>query len=200
MEKAKSEGKAALRRPNFAAALLLKKKIPAWLQAGLFYVCLCFGGWFMMRRSIAYFITANGIDGTAANVLGNEVVAFLLAGVIPLLIYEIGRSVALGMFRFPGAPPITSMNYALRSFYGLGYLVYGAFSMLYFAFPMLATYGDTIVRFLIVGGAIAWYISFEARFRLPPRYVPRAIYAFGGIYAILNLAFMIFSIMSLLMW
>lgn len=188
------------KKPNFMAALLLKKKIPVWLEAGLFYVCLCFGGWMSMRRAIAYAITAAGYTGTAANILGNEVVAFLLGGLVPLVIYELGRSVAFGMFRFPGAPRIADMNYALRAFYGLGYLLYGAFSMLYFALPVLVTYGETIVRFLVVGGAIAWYISFEARFRLPKRYVPRAIYAFGGIYAIFNLAFMIFSILSMLLW
>lgn len=199
MEKVRTESNAALRKPNFAAALLLKKKIPTWLHAGLFYVCLCFGGWFAMRRSLAYVITAGGYTGAMANFLGNEVVAFLLGGLAPLLVYELARSIAFGMFRFPGAPRIPDMNYALRSFYGLGYLVYGAFSMLYFVFPPLSTYGETIVRFLLIGGAIAWYVSFEARFRLPRRYVPRAIYAFGGIYAIFNFALMAFSLMSLLM-
>lgn len=200
MENVKTENKETLRKPNAVAALLLKKRIPSWLNAGLFYVCLCFGGWFAMRRSLAYVITASGYTGMTANFLGNEVVAFLAGGLVPLLIYELARSIAFGMFRFVGAPRVADMNYALRSFYGLGYLVYGAFSMLYFAFPLLSTYGETIVRFLLIGGALAWYVWFEARFRLPRRYVPRAIYAFCGIYAMFNLALMVFSIVSMLMW
>lgn len=195
----KAEKTKTSRKPSPVANVLLKKRIPAPLHMALFYVCLCFGGWFVMRQSIAYVITAYGYTGVLANFLGNEVVAFLLGGVAPLIVYVLGRSIALSMFRFPGAPRIADMSYALGSFYGLGYLLYGAFSMLYFAFPPLAVYGDTIVRFLIVGGAIAWYITFEARFRLPARYVPRAVYAFGGIYAILNLAVMLFSVMSFLM-
>ena len=105
------------------------------------------------------------------------------------------------MFRFMGSRAVAEMEYSLRIFYGLGYLIYGAFSLLYFAVPALSVYGETIVRFLIVGAAVGLYTLFEARYRMPARLVPRSVYAFCGVYCLINLVFALYSLISeLIMW
>ena len=185
-------------KPTFLADILLKKRLPNAVQMVLFYLCLCLGGWYMMRRTLAYVVTVNSAAGLMYSILGNDVVCFFVSGVFPLLVFEIAKLVAFGMFRIPGAPSLGDMNYALRAFYGLGYLVYGLLSLLYFPFPLLANYGDTIVRFLIVGGAVAWYVIFEKRYRMPPRLVPRTVLAFVGTYAVFNLALSMYSLLSTL--
>lgn len=187
------------RKPNAVAGLLLGKKIPNAVVYALFYVCLCFGNYFVMRRTVAYFIAASGYNAVVGNMLGNELVTFLLAGLSPLIVYELARFIAFGMFRFMGSGAVSDMEYVLRIFYGAGYLVYGAFSMLYFPFPYLTVYGETIVRFVLLAAAVALYTLFEAVYRMPKRYIPRSVYAFCGVYCLVNLLFSVYSIVSYIM-
>lgn len=172
--------------PRGIAKILLMKKLPNTLLYALFYLFLCFGNWFSMRRTVSYIVYAFNTNNTVKLILGNEVFAFLSAGLVPLLLYILARLLAFSVFRFMPRKDVADMEYALRFFYGLGYLVYGAFSMIYYAVPVLSVYGETIIRFLIVGGAVALYTLFEAKYRMPKRFVPRSVYAFIGTYCIIN--------------
>ncbi len=187
------------REPGAFARLLIGRKIPNAVVYAVFYVCLCFGNYFAMRRAIVYIVAASGYNAAVGNILGNELVAFALAGVSPLIVYELARFIAFGLFRFMGGKAVSDMEYVLRIFYGTGYLVYGAFSMLYFPFPYLTVYGESIVRFLLLGAAVALYTLFEATYRMPKRYIPRSVYAFCGVYCLINLLVSVYSIVSYIM-
>lgn len=181
------------------AGLIVNKRIPEVLVMILFYLCLCFGSWFMTRRKIAYILTTMPQLSSMQAVIGNDIVCFLLSGIIPFAVFTLGRFLAFNMLlKLPVSPQLNSMVYDLKIHYGLGYLIYGAFSMLYFAVPLMAFYGELIVRFLIVGGFIALYLRFETKYRLPSILVPKAIYAVGGSYTIINLVAAIYMIIEYL--
>lgn len=189
------------KNPGAIAGIIIRRKIPNAVVYVLFYLFLCCGNWFSMRRTLAYVADAGGYNEFISSFIGNDAFAFVPAGILPLVLYELARLIAFGMFRFMGSRAVADMEYSLRIFYGLGYLVYGAFSLLYFAVPALSVYGETIVRFLIVGAAVGLYTLFEARYRMPARLVPRSVYAFCGVYCLINLVFALYSLISeLIMW
>ena len=177
------------RRGSRAAEILLRKRIPLALHFVLFGICLCFGGWYATRGMLAQSVLGMSASPALRAVIANDVTAFLLGGVTPFLVYFIATRFTYRMMLAGGARPPADQAYLFRTFYALGYLVYGAFSILYFAVPALELYGETIVRFLIVGAFVALYVVFECRHGLPKRGRAVALYAYGMVFSLIYLAY-----------
>lgn len=180
-------------KPSLFTKILTEKKIPNVLLHVLFYLVLCFGNWYGMRRSILYLLATGNYNQYVNAILGNELVAFLTAGLIPMLVYQVARLLAHGPFRMLGHKSVSDMEYVLRVFYGVGNLAYGLFTLLYLPFPTLSVYGETLARFLIIGVFVLLCVLFEAKTRMPKRFTPRLFYSYCVIYCMLNGVYAIYT-------
>ena len=178
-------GSGEKKRANVFARIILERKLPVPLQAALFYVCLCFGNWYGTRGALAQIANSMSMRTGLMNFLCNDVTAFVTAGIFPLLIYFLATRLTFRIMNAPYTPSVRDQGYALRAFYGLGYLVYGAFSMIYFAAPYISLYGETIFCFLIMAAAVAGYILFECYYRLRKFDRFRAVYAYGSVFGLI---------------
>ena len=193
---ASANDKTRLRKASLPARLLLEKRLPLPAHYVLFALCLCFGGWFAARGALARISLYSGVPELLINIMCNEVTAFLIGGVMPFLVYFIVTRFTYRMMLAAGAPPVADQAYVFRTFYGLGYLVYGAFSMLYFALPVLELYGEVIIKFVIMAAAVSLYVVFECRHRLPKRGRAIALYAYGLLFSVI---YVVYCIAELLM-
>ena len=179
----------AVRRYSLPARLLMEKRIPLPVQLVLFGLFLCFGGWYSMRGMLAQLVLYSEISSGLRDFLCNEITAFVLGGLMPFLVYFLVTRFTYRMMLSGGARPIADQAYIFRTFYGLGYLVYGAFSMLYYAVPVLELYGEVIIRFVIIAAAVSLYIVFECKHGLPKRGRAVALYAYGVVFSAIYLVY-----------
>ncbi len=185
----------AKRKNSFFVRLLKGRRIPLPLHFVLFGLCLCFGGWYSMRGVLATLAVTSGMPGGMRAFLCNEVMAFLLGGVMPFLVYFVVTRFTYRMMLAGGASAPAYQAYAFRTFYALGYLVYGAFSMIYFAVPMLELYGETIIRFIIIGASVALYVLYECKCDMPKSGRAIALYSYGVIFSAVYLVYCIASLL-----
>lgn len=188
-------GSGEKKHANVFARIILERKLPVPLQAVLFYVCLCFGNWYNMRMLLAQTAVSMPMQTWLKNFLCNDVTAFLTAGIFPFLLFFLATRFSFRIMNAPYTPSVRDQGYALRSFYGLGYLVYGCFSMIYFAMPVLSLYGETIFRFIVMTAAVTVYVLFECRYRLRKSDRARIVYAYGAVF---GLAYFIYFAANLL--
>lgn len=180
------------------ASFIIRRKIPSAVLTFVFFLCMCFGNWQGMRASLATMAGTGQVTSFWADFLCNNVVAFFLAGILPFFVFYLARMFALRRLHVLGKE-IAELGYSLELFYGAGYLVYGAFSMLYFAVPPLILYGETIVKFLVVGAFIALWLWFECTHRLTKPQSAAVITSVGTVYAVLHLVYALYALMSSLM-
>lgn len=186
------------RHISLPSRILLEKRIPLPVQYVLFGLFLCFGGWYAMRGALAQTVLYTDMPDVIRNIICNEVVAFLMGGIMPILVYFIITRFTYRMMLTGGARPIADQAYVFRTFYGLGYLVYGAFSMLYFAVPMLELYGEVIIRFIIMAAAVSLYVVFECRHNLPKSGRAVALYSYGIMFSVIYLIYCIAELLVLI--
>ncbi len=191
-------GSGKKKRANFFARIILERKLPVALQTALFYLCLCFGDWYEMRGALAQLAANTNLGTGMVNFLCNDVTAFLIAGVFPLLVYFLATRLSFKIMNGPYTPSLRDQSYALRSFYGLGYLVYGALSMIYFAYPVMSLYGGTILRFFVMTAAVAAYIVFECYYRLRKSDRARVLYAYGSVFGIVYFLYFVARLFMLI--
>lgn len=184
-------GSGKKKRANFFARIILERKLPAALQTALFYVCLCFGNWYSMRGALAGLAFDANMGTGLTNFLCNDVMAFALAGVIPFFVYFLATRITFRIMNGPYTPSLRDQAYALRSFYGLGYLVYGGLSMIYFACPVASLYGETILRFAVMTAVVSVYVVFECYYRLRKFDRARVVYAYGSVFGIIYFAYFV---------
>ena len=177
------------RRYSLPARLLTEKRIPLWANYAFFALSLCFGGWYSMRGMLAQLVLYTDLPAGVSNFLCNEVTAFVLGGLMPFLVYFIVTRFTYRMMLAGGGRALGDQAYIFRIFYGAGYLVYGAFSMIYFAVPVLELYGEVIVRFIVMAAAVALYVLFECLHGLPKRGRAVALYAYGLVFSAIYLVY-----------
>ena len=182
----------------FFVRMMRNKSIPLPLHYVLFGLCMCFGGWYSMRGVLALLAETSVMSGGLRAFLCNEVMAFLLGGVLSFLVQFVVTRFTYRMMLVGGAPAPSVQAYAFRTFYALGYLVYGAFSMIYFAVPMLALYGETIIRFVIVGAAVSLYVFYECRYNMPKSGRAVAVYSYGLMFSVIYLVYCAASLLMMI--
>lgn len=101
-----------------------------------------------MRQLIAYFAIVYFND-IAAIVLGNPVVGSLLGGLVLYLVINSLITRSLHPYRLSGVKN-DMLIYVFKLAFSVGSLVYGGLSFIYFTTPLIALYGDYILRFIVL--------------------------------------------------
>lgn len=163
--------------------LIREKKIHPYIMTALVYVSFCASNWYMSRGSLA--LTAYQFPQLFQTaVLFNDVVAFLVAGIIPTLVFEL---ISMFTFRFAQVRMGGStdmMRYALRFFYVPANLVSFLIKLVYFITPLASVYGNIVIDLVVTAGFVAWFLFYSAKNFVPKERWGAMLYQVGGTFLI----------------
>ncbi len=166
--------------------ILLGRRIPEPAVAVLLYFAYCFAYWQSVRISLATAVISYPGVETVRSIMGNELAAFLLAGIMPYLVTELLSGMAIRQMAMLGADPVL-FRYLFRIFYGLGLVAAGAAGLLCFAFPYLVLLYSTVARFVILTVFAGLYLWFACRYCVPPHLRGRTVFVLGRVYLVANM-------------
>lgn len=174
------------------ANLIKQKKINSAIVKIVLYLSFCFAGWYTMRSSVASMCgSAPGFE-----FLNNDFVAFVLAGVLPIIIYLLAVRLLFGLLRHTPYLPVNEMLYALPYFYIGANIVTGLFSILYYFVPIASIWGGVVVPLISTAAFFAWYLAFICK-NYVKNYNYRAIVVyFGRIYLFVAFIIMLFGLVA----
>ena len=177
---------------------ILAQKIPSMVINVLFYLLLCVGNWYSARMTMLGMMSNAVIASSGcASILGNDVFAFFFGGFLPLLIFELISNtcvVSLNRLNINGR----NVRYGIKIFYGIANLLYGAFTLVYIAFPPLMVYGETIIKFVFLTGAFALFLWFACRHYVPKHFMGRVVQIIAIPYIAFNLIFALYNFISIM--
>ena len=125
-----------------------EKKINKWIVIVVLYLSFAFAYWQTSRGSLAY-MSYNYPSLLQSGAIFNEVMAFIVGGIVPVLIFEL---VAMFGARFVGRKcgvEPDKLKYSLRYFYIGANIVIGLVKLIYFISPIISVYGNVLIDFLI---------------------------------------------------
>lgn len=160
--------------------VIKEKKIKKWVINLALYLSLCFSGWYSSRNALASIVGAY----PEYSYLNNDIVAFFIAGVMPLVIYVlVVKFISFGLRHTPYLP-LDDMIYALPFFYFAANLVIGAFNVLYYFVPLASIWGGIIVPLVATAAFFAWYLAFVCKNYVKNYNWKAIVLFFGRIYLI----------------
>lgn len=175
------------------------KKIKPGIVIALLYVSFCAASWYEMRGALASMAQYGNLFSSA--VINNDVVAFLVGGLVPLGIYELLTRFVFRFSQVRIGGATDDMRYALRFFYIGANLAAFGLKLLYLAFPLLYGYGTIFIDFITAAAFVVGYFFYIARhgyfekerlsmvlYQLGGAFI--IIYAFMGVLGILTEVFL----------
>lgn len=178
--------------------LLLSRKVPEALITILEFFAYCFAYWMPMRLTVASVASSIVASESVIAVFGNELVAFLLAGLIPFIVTEMLANITLrSMFMFK--LDLTTMRYLFRVFYGLGLTISGAVSLICFWLPFTVLLYSVVIRFVILTAFMVLYLVFTLKHCVPPHIWGRAMFTIARVYLLINLILAVIEIVGWVM-
>ena len=128
--------------------LIDEKKINKWIVIAILYLSYAFASWQSSRGSLAYLSYSYPmLSGNGA--VFNEVMAFIMGGIIPLLFFELVASFGARFVGFRCGVSSENLKYALRFFFIGANIVIGAVKFVYLVSPVVSIYGNVLIDFLI---------------------------------------------------
>ncbi len=165
--------------------ILLARKIPEQLIAVLSYFAYCFAYWPGIRTSLTSIVASySGMDAVTA-LLGNELIAFLVSGLLPFVVTELLANICSHAVAMLGADGL-SFKYLFRVFYGAGLIISGLIGLTVIWFPFVVLIYSLIVRFVVLTAAMALYLYFVCKNCVPPYLMGRTAFVIGRVYLLAN--------------
>lgn len=172
--------------------IIKQKKIKKGLLNFLLYLSFCFAGWYSSRSSVASVLS--GYIGYGF--LNNDIFAFFIAGVVPVVIYLLVVKFFSYTLRNTPYLPVNDMVYALPYFYIGANLVTGLISIIYFFVPLMSFWGGVIVPILCTAGFFALYLWFICVNYIKNYNWKAIVMYFGRMYIVITLIITAFGLVS----
>ena len=107
----------------------------------------------------------------------NDLLAYLLAAVAGLLEYEFITFIVCRMSLVSLGKPALDLRRDMRWFFAAAYLMSGLTKLLYFAFPVIVSYGEIFFDFIWCAVFFALFIAYACRnYYEPERYAKVTMY------------------------
>ncbi|MDE7463789.1 MAG: hypothetical protein K2M48_02070 [Clostridiales bacterium] len=137
---------------------IAKKKLPLPVIGIFVYLSYCAMSWYSMRGTLAYYGESYGFGSW----LANDVFAFFIGGLIPLLFYELLSMFVFRMLnaRMGAQNDVASLRYGLNFAVIAANVVLFGLKFIYLAVPLYAQLLDIILNptvTLIFVGLYLWY-------------------------------------------
>lgn len=172
-----------------------EKKLNDILVIVILYFSFCLSNWFTSRGT-ASLSSLMGMSGVTSVLTGNEIVAFLMGGLIPTLLYELITRMLFKMGQVKIGGGADDMRYVLRFFYIAANIVIFLVKLTYLINPLISIYGDIFISFIITTAFMVWYFLYVAKHYLEKDRYAMVLYQLGGAYLILSV---ITSVLPLIM-
>lgn len=125
-----------------------EKKINKWIVIVVLYLSFAFANWQTSRGSLAY-LSYNYPVLMQSGAIFNEVVAFIIGGIVPLLFFEIVSAFGSRFVGFKCGVEADKLKYSLRFFYIGANIVIGAVKLVYLISPVITVYGNVLIDFSV---------------------------------------------------
>lgn len=136
--------------------IIKEKKINSGIVKFVLYLSFCFAGWYSSRSAVASVFGAY----PSLSYMNNEVTAFLIAGVMPIIIYILAVKFFAYSLKQTPYLPVDEMLYALPFFYIGANLVTGLVSIAYYFVPIVSFWGGIIVPLVSTACFFIWFLAF----------------------------------------
>lgn len=157
-----------------------EKKIDYRIVIALLYVAFCFAYFVPARGSIALM----AVNYNLPSFLNNDIVAFIAAGIMPLLVYEIVSSAAFRFMQRGGAANAYGIRYALRFFYIAAALVTGGVKLVFMFYPIGTIWANILADALVPLVFFIGFMCFALKTYVDKTQYARFIYLLGGTFAV----------------
>ncbi len=172
-----------------------KKKINKYIVMTVLFLSFGYAQWQPSRGMLAYLSYSYPSLGQAAW-LFNDVIAFLMGGIIPMLAYEIITMFAARFVSRRSGGVADDMKYALRFFYIVANVVIGSVKFVYYVSPVITVFGNILIDFTVTTAVFAFYLWYCAK-----RYVENTrwgamLLSAGGTYLIVQALITVFNLVA----
>lgn len=175
--------------------LIDKKKINRVIAVIALFVSFGFAQWQAGRGVLAY-MSYSYPELKQPAWLFNDIVAILMSGAVPLVIYELITSFAARFVAVRTGGAVDDMKYALRFFYFAANVVIGLIKLAYYASPLLSVFGNIWIDFAITTAFFALYLWYCAKHYVNKTRWGAMLLTAGGTYLIVEA---VITVISLLM-
>ncbi len=172
--------------------IIKEKKINSKIVGFVLYLTFCFAGWYSSRSSLTGYLGMNG----QFSFMCNDIVAFFIAGLVPILIYFLVMKVLTRALRQVAYLPVAQMEYSFPYFYIGANIVIGLFNVLYFFLPIASIWGGIIVPVISTACFFIWYLAFICKNYVKNYNWKTIVMYFGRLYIIIALLYTVFGIIA----
>lgn len=143
-----------------------------------------------LALSFAYFVPSRGnVALMAVNyglpaILNNDVFAFVCAGVMPILLYELITTFVFRFIKVRSGCDTDGMRYSLRFFYIAAALVMGGVKLIFMFYPLAANFAFVLIDVLVPTAFFALYLWFALKHYANKTDYAQLIYELGGTFVI----------------
>lgn len=157
----------------------------------LMYLAFCFAYFVPMRGTVALMSLSYGLP----DFMNNDVAAFIIAGIVPTLIYELLTSFAFSFLTRRGVYGADDMRYALRFFFFPTALVMGGIKLIFLFKPLGQTFGFTLVDLLVPLPFFALYMWYVLKNYADKTKYASLVYLLGGTFTLIYAAYAVFDLL-----
>lgn len=157
-----------------------EKKLNKWIVIAALYVGFAFAYYVPMRGMIALLSVNYGLPAA----INNDVVAFLVAGIVPILVYELLSAFVFKLVRTRGVAPAEDMRYELRFFYFPATVVMGCIKLIFLFHPLGLTFASVLVDSLVPLPFFALFMWYSFKNHVDKTRYASMIYLLGSAFAV----------------
>lgn len=171
------------------------KKINKYIVIALLFLSFGFAQWQASRGVLAYMSYSYPQLGQPAWIF-NDIVALLIGGIIPLIIYEVITMFVSKFVAQRSGGADADMKYALRFFYIAANIVIGSVKFVYYASPIITVWGNVLIDFVITTVFFALFLWYSAKHYVVNTRWGAMLLSVGGTYLIVYALIAAFGIIS----
>ncbi|MDE7395576.1 MAG: hypothetical protein K2M95_05625 [Clostridiales bacterium] len=175
--------------------LIDEKKINKYIMAAILFVSFGYANYLPTRGILAY-LSYTTPSMAQTTLLFNDVVAILLGGIVPLLVYEVITAFAARFVGRRTGGAADAMKYALRFFYIGANLVIGSVKFVYFAVPYLSVFGNILIDFIVTTCFFVWFLFYSAKHYVKNTYWGAMLLSVGGTYLIVEAVIAVIALIT----
>ena len=169
-----------------------EKKINKWIVIAVLYVAFCFSYFVNSRGSVALMAINYGLPP----MLDNDIFAFFVGGLMPVLIYEIITSFAFRFVRTRGCVVADDMRYALRVFYIPAMVVAGGINLIFMFYPLGSVWAFALTQNLVPAIFFALFMVWSLKTYIDKTQYSRLIFELGGTFVIVYVMIALLGLVS----
>lgn len=170
---------------------ITKKRLPSFLIGILVYLSYCAANWYITRGTIGYYGYQYGLPAW----ITSDIVAFLLGGIVPIVLYMVITHVRVRMLSFRVGVGANTVKYGLDLTVIAANVLLFLIKLIFLAAPLYAVPIIIIIDPLITLAAVSLYLFYafkmeyveKTKFRTVVNYVLGAFIVVYGILTALDL-------------